>query len=218
MKRNEVFIIVGSILAALVLSKDRALSSIFKKPSVPFMPLENKTINFMENFPKLKTYEQFFPVIPNVQLYNIRDIEEKEKDSRLNYLQNELNQVQNYTQQQESQIVKNLRSPEFDRIAPKNWGGINLLEKFEKTFKHMKQVWSGEKGPLSSVSIFPDFNLRLTEENWRIINAQAKYEEAEKIVQTNIGKANEYAIRQQGDIDNINTEYQTRFGNLSRYG
>ena len=109
-------------------------------------------------------------------------------------------------------------SSAFAQIAPKNWGGINLLEKFEKTFKHMKQVWSGEKGPLSSVSIFPDFNLRLTEENWRIINAQAKYEEAEKIVQTNIGKANEYAIRQQGDIDNINTEYQTRFGNLSRYG
>tara|TARA_R110000824_G_scaffold304497_2_gene492298 strand:- start:1174 stop:1791 length:618 start_codon:yes stop_codon:yes gene_type:complete len=205
MKRNEVFIIVGSILAALVLSKDRALSSIFKKPSVPFMPLENKTINFMENFPKLKTYEQFFPVIPNVQLYNIRDIEEKEKDSRLNYLQNELNQVQNYTQQQESQIVKNLRSPEFDRIAPKNWGGINLLEKFDREANR-------------NVSLFPDFRLFYSRENRNIILDQAKKEISQLNIEQNIARATEYSNRQQTDIDSINEEYQTRFGGLLRYG
>ena len=54
MKINEALIIGGALLAALVLSKGEDFSSsinrFFKKPSIPFMPLENKTINFIENF------------------------------------------------------------------------------------------------------------------------------------------------------------------------
>jgi hypothetical protein len=216
MKYNETLLIGLALVAALVFSKSGSASSIFKKSSVPFLPLENKTISFMENFPYLEKFKQIFPIKEtNVQLYNIQDIEQKQKNERINYLQNEQKMVQQYIGSQKNPYSPNAA---FGKIAPKNWGGINLLEKFEKTFKHMKKVWSGEKGPLSGVSVFPDFRLFLNEENYNIIKSQAKYEEAEKIVQTNIGKANEYAIRQQGDIDNINTEYQTRFGNLSRYG
>ena len=152
MKINEALIIGGALLAALVLSKGQDFSSsinrFFKKPSVPFMPLENKTINFIENFPQVRTFDAPAYSIKqtNVQLDNIMNIEEKQKDSRLNYLQNELNQVQNYTEQQESQIIKNLRSPEFDRISPQNWSGINLLEKFDR-----------DSFNSNAASLFPDF-------------------------------------------------------------
>ena len=211
MKINEALIIGGALLAALVLSKGQDFSSsinrFFKKPSIPFMPLENKTINFIENFPQVRTFDAPAYSIKqtNVQLDNIMNIEEKQKDSRLNYLQNELNQVQNYTEQQESQIIKNLRSPEFDRIAPKNWNGINLLEKFDR-----------DGNP--AVSLFPDFRLLYTRENRDIILNQAQKEIAQQNIQQNIARATEYSNRQQTDIDAINEEYQTRFGGLLRYG
>jgi len=86
-------------------------------------------------------------------------------------------------------------------------GGFN-------TFGQLSKTWTGEKGPLSGVSIFPDFQLNLTPSNRGIIVQQAQFETA----QGNIGKANEMIIRQQGEIDRLNEEYQTRFGGLSRYG
>ena len=210
MKLNEALLIGGALLAALVLSKGGAVSSIFKKSSVPFMPLENKTIAFIENIPQVKTFEQFFPVKEtNVQLKNIINIEEKENQQRVGYLQNELDSVQGYVSRQVNTAPK-----EFAKIAPPNISGINLLNKFDGMLKYYSQVWSGEKGPISGLSVFPDFKLLLTQSNRNIIADQAQYE----TTQTNIAKAKEYAIRQQGDIDNLNAEYQTRFGSLSRYG
>ena len=210
MKLNEALLIGGALLAALVLSKGGAVSSIFKKSSVPFMPLENKTISFIENIPQVKTFEQFFPVKEtNVQLQNIINIEEKKNEQRVGYLQNELDSVQGYVSRQVNTAPK-----EFAKIAPPNISGINLLNKFDGMLKYYSQVWSGEKGPISGLSVFPDFKLLLTQSNRNIIADQAQYE----TTQTNIAKANEYAIRQQGDIDNLNAEYQTRFGSLSRYG
>ena len=95
MKYNETLLIVLAFVAALVFSKGGGISSIFKKSSVPFMPLENKTISFMENFPFLETFKQFFPVKQtNVQLFNIRDIEEKQKNERIDYLKNEQKLIQ----------------------------------------------------------------------------------------------------------------------------
>lgn len=213
MKINEALIIGGALLAALVLSKGQDFSSsinrFFKKPSVPFMPLENKTINFIESFPQIETFDAPpYSIRQTIgQLDNIMNIEEKQKDSRLNYLQNELNKVQNYTQQQESQIIKNLRSPEFDRIAPQNWSGINLLEKFDR------DSFNSRTG-----SLFPDFELKNTRENRDIILAQAQREILQQPIEQNIARATEYSNRQQADIDAINEEYQTRFGGLLRYG
>jgi len=219
MKLNEVLVIAGSLLAALVLSKGGSVSSIFKKSSVPFMPLENKTISFIENFPQIETYKQFFPVKEtNVQLQNIMNIEKKENMQRNTYLQNELDKVQEYIGSQKSEIgnyenqLGKSRLDQFDKIAPSNWGGISLLRKFDR-----------DSDPYRS--LFPDFRLLYTQENRDIILQQAQYENKQNnirtnigILETNVGKANEYATRQQSDIDNLNEEYQTRFGGLSRYG
>ena len=219
MKLNEVLLIAGSLLAALVLSKGGSVSSIFKKSSVPFMPLENKTISFIENFPQLETFKQFFPVKEtNVQLKNIMNIEKKENMQRNTYLQNEMDKVQQYIGSQKSEIgnyqnqLGKSRLDQFDKIAPSNWGGIDLLKKFDR-----------DSDPYRS--LFPDFRLLYTQQNRNIILQQANYENQQNniqsnigILETNIGKANEYAKRQQSDIDNLNEEYQTRFGSLSRYG
>ena len=219
MKLNEVLLIAGSLLAALVLSKGGSVSSIFKKSPVPFMPLENKTISFIENFPQLETFEQFFPVKEtNVQLKNIMNIEKKENMQRNTYLQNEMDKVQQYIGSQKSEIgnyqnqLGKSRLDQFDKIAPSNWGGIDLLKKFDR-----------DSDPYRS--LFPDFRLLYTQQNRNIILQQANYENQQNniqsnigILETNIGKANEYAKRQQSDIDNLNEEYQTRFGSLSRYG
>ena len=63
-------------------------------------------------------------------------------------------------------------------------------------------------------SVFPDFKLIANQKNYGIIQQQAQYE----IAQGNIAKASEMVQRQQGEIDRLNEEYQTRFGSLSRYG
>ena len=219
MKLNEVLIIAGSLLAALVISKGGSVSSIFKKSAVPFLPLENKTISFMENFPKIETFQQFFPVKEtNVQLKNIMNIEEKENMQRNTYLQNEMDKVKQYISGQENQIenYQNMINPKvtkaFSNIAPSNWNGLNLIRKFDK-----------DGAP--NRSLFPDFRLLYTKENRDIILDQAKYENQQNnilsnigILEKNVGKANEYATRQKNNIDNLNKEYQTRFGSLSRYG
>lgn len=210
MKLNETLLIGLALVAALVFSKSGSASSIFKKSSVPFLPLENKTISFMENFPYLEKFKQIFPVKEtNVQLanvskmiYNYRDIAEKQKDERLSYLQNEQKMVQEYIGTQTNPYTPNLA---FTQIAPDNWSGRNLLKKFDR---------DGDPNR----SLFPDFYLGYTKQNRDIIAQQAQYETAEKDRLKNIEKANAYLLRQQGDIDNLNDEYQTRFGSLSRYG
>ena len=98
-----------------------------------------------------------------------------------------------------------MRSPEFDRIAPKNWGGINLLEKFDREANR-------------NVSLFPDFRLFYSRENRNIILDQAKKEISQLNIEQNIARATEYSNRQQTDIDSINEECQTRFGGLLRHG
>jgi hypothetical protein len=123
------------------------------------------------------------------------------------YIGSQKSEIGNY----QNQLGKS-RLDQFDKIAPSNWGGIDLLKKFDR-----------DSDPYRS--LFPDFRLLYTQQNRNIILQQANYENQQNniqsnigILETNIGKANEYAKRQQSDIDNLNEEYQTRFGSLSRYG
>ena len=198
MKLNEVLLIGGALLAALVLSKGGAVSSIFKKSSVPFMPLENKTISFIENIPQLETFKQFFPVKEtNVQLKNIMNIEEKENIQRIGYLQNELDQTQRYISDQEKIINKRYgRGQAGAFLYPSDVQ--NIQNKY---------------GTITNKNTIQYF------ENNPEIRTQGLFNQYEKLIaRRNVGKANEYATRQQGEIDLINEEYQTRFGSLSRYG
>jgi len=213
MKSNEILILGGTILAALVLFKGRASSSI--SGSIPFIaPFSNllgkaeaKAINqFGSNIQTLQSVKESNLGIAQ----SILDLERNTADVKISQIQTELDKVQGYIGSQQ----KFSASQAFTTIAPQGFTAQGLLGKFDSVFNSMSKLWTGEKGPLSGVSIFPDFKLNLTPGNRGIIAQQAQFETA----QQNIGKANEMVQRQQGEIDRLNEEYQTRFGSLSRYG
>ena len=199
MKLNEVLVIAGSLLAALVLSKGGSVSSIFKKSSVPFMPLENKTISFIENLPQLETFKQFFPVKEtNVQLKNIINIEKKENIQRTGYLQNELDQTQKYISDQYK-----IANPVYSR-------GQNPAFVYTDDIQNIKNQY-GKVTDENLIQYYENFSktqpLNFRENMYNIL-----------IAKRNISKAEIYQEKQQAGINLINEEYQTRFGGLSRYG
>jgi hypothetical protein len=205
MKINEILLIGGALLAALVLSKGRAASSVLQNITLPLLPDQNQ--NQKEITTIIVKPPQYTKIDITEQLRNISSLE---LEKNLTPLQNQINESQKYISTQE----KFKPNPQFTNISPINWSAKDLLGKFDSTFDYYSKVWTGEKGPLSGISIFPDFNLSLSQGNRSIISNQLQYETA----QENIGKANEMITRQQGEIDLINEEYQTRFGGLSRYG
>ena len=192
MKINEALIIGGALLATLVLSKGRAASSVLQNAAIPLLSNENQ--NQKEIRTVIVKPPQFTRIDITEQLRNISSLE---LEKNLTPLQNQINETRNYISSQQKYMPPN----NFSEIAPPNWTGINLLEKFDR-----------DSDP--NRSLFPDFRLLYTQENRNIIAQQAQYENT----QSNIGKAKEYATRQQGKIDLLIEEYQTRFGGLSRYG
>ena len=192
MKINEILLIGGALLATLVLSKGRAASSVLQNVTLPLLSDQNQ--NQKEITTVIVKPPQFTRIDITEQLRNISSLE---LEKNLTPLQNQINETRNYISSQQKYMPPN----NFSEIAPPNWTGINLLEKFDR-----------DSDP--NRSLFPDFRLLYTQENRNIIAQQAQYENT----QSNIGKAKEYATRQQGKIDLLIEEYQTRFGGLSRYG
>ncbi len=213
MKSNEVFILGGALLAAILLFKGQAASS--TSGSVPFISpflgmlgkAETKAIQTLgSNIETLQSVKE-----SNLRIaQNILDQERSLADVRISQQQTELDKTQGYIGSQQ----KIGASAGFASLAPNQWSAKNLLSKFDRTFSQLSKVWTGEKGQLSEVSVFPDVKLFLTQSNRDIIAQQASYE----IAQESIGKATEMVLRQQGEIDRLNEEYQTRFGGISRYG
>jgi len=202
MKSNEVFILGGALLAAIVLFKGQAASS--TSGSVPFISpflgmlgkAETKAIQTLgSNIETLQSVKQSNLGIAQ----NILDQERSLADVRISQQQTELDKTQGYIGSQQ----KIGASAGFASLAPKGeWqkqAGA-LLRKFS----------TAQAGG----SLFPDFKLIANQENYGIVQQQAQYE----IAQGNIAKASEMVQRQQGEIDRLNEEYQTRFGSLSRYG
>ena len=198
MKLNETLLIGLALVAALVFSKSGAASSIFKKSSLPLLPLEN------QNQSKITTVIVTPPQFTRIDITDqLRNVSSFELQKNIAPYQTEINKAQNYISSNQSN--PSAPDPNFLKIAPLNWSGIRLLKKFES---------DGRSGS----SLFPDFNLSYNRENYNIIKNQAQTETAANIRSENIEKANAYVLRQQGEIDLINEEYQTRFGGLSRYG
>jgi len=199
MKSNEVFILGGALLAAIVLFKGQAASS--TSGSVPFISpflgmlgkAETKAIDTLgSNIETLQSVKESNLGIAQ----SILDLERSTADVKISQIQTELDKTQGYIGSQQRIGA----SAGFSDIRPETWDAQSLLRKFSQT-------GSGQ-------SLFPDFRLIANQENYGIIQQQAQYE----IAQGNIAKASEMVQRQQGEIDRLNEEYQTRFGSLSRYG
>ena len=202
MKSNEIFIIGGAIFAAILLFKGQASSS--ASGSVPFISpflgmlgkAETKAIQTLgSNIETLQSVKESNLGIAQ----SILDQERSLADVRISQQQTELDKTQGYISQQQ----KIGASAGFASLAPKGeWQNAAqaLLRKFS----------TAQAGG----SLFPDFRLIANQKNYGIVQQQAQYE----IAQGNIAKASEMVQRQQGEIDRLNEEYQTRFGSLSRYG
>jgi hypothetical protein len=166
------------------------------------MPLENKTISFIENLPQLETFKQFFPVKEtNVQLKNIMNIEKKENIQRVSYLQNELDQTQKYISDQYK-----IANPVYSR-------GQNPAFVYTDDIQNILNL-------RSSYGKVTDENLIQYYENYsktQPLNFREKMYNI-LIAKRNISKAEIYQEKQEAGINLINEEYQTRFGGLSRYG
>jgi len=202
MKRNEIFIIGGAILAAILLFKGQATSSV--SGSIPFINPFSNLLGKAEA-KALQTLGSNIETLQSVKQSNlgiaqsILDLERSTADVKISQQQTELDKVQGYIGSQQ----KFAASGAFASLAPKGeWQNAAraLLSRITNTN--------------AGQSVFPDFRLIANQENYGIVAQQARFETA----QGNIAKASEFAIRQQGEIDRLNEEYQTRFGGLSRYG
>ncbi len=206
---NETLLVGISLLAALVLSKGR--ESFSSLPNVPFIdPFTNLLSKAQAQ--AIEKQETNIGTLENIRQSNLEiaqdilDYEKNISNVKINQLQTELDKTQSFiSQQQKVPAGSTLGLPGT---------GQSLLKKFNDSFNYYSKVWTGEKGSLNTVSIFPDVYIPLNQSTRAAFAQQAAFETA----QQNIAKANELVFRQQGEIDRLQEEYQTRYGNLSRYG
>jgi len=206
---NETLIVGISLLAALVLSKGReSVSSLSNIPFInPFTDLISKA-----QAQAIEKQETNIGTLENIRQSNlgiaqdILDYEKNISNVKINQLQTELDKTQSFISQQQ-------KVPAGSTLGLSGTGQ-SLLKKFNDTFNYYSKVWTGEKGPLNQVSIYPDVYIPLNQSTRAAFAQQAEFEKAQERIAT----ANELVFRQQGEIDRLQEEYQTRYGNLSRYG
>ena len=143
---------------------------------------------------------------------SILDYEKNLSDLDVSKIQNELGKTQSFISQQQKIQPANLSGNvayllKPNKIGGANWTAQNLLAKFNSMINYNARV-----GLPFGASIFPD--LHIGGESGSMIQAAARYEKA----QQNIQAASQLVLRQHGEIDRLQDEYQTRFGSLSRYG
>ena len=199
-KLNEALLVGISLLAALVLSKSRG-----SMPSLSNIPFINPFTDLLSKAQAqaIEKQESNIGTLENIRQSNlgiaqdILDYEKNISNVKINQLQTELDKTQSFISQQ--QKIPYGAPPSYLPTAK----GSVLVSKFDSMFAYNP-----------SGSIWSDINIPLTPEVRAGFVRQANYEMA----QQNIAKANELIFRQQGEIDRLQEEYQTRYGNLSRYG
>lgn len=206
---NEALLVGISLLAALVLSKGRGSA-----PSLSNVAFIDPFTNLLSEAQAqaIEKQESNIGTLENIRQSNlgiaqdILDYEKNISNVKINQLQTELDKTQSFISQQQ-------KIPRGSTLGLKGTGQ-QLLDRFNSSLKYYSRVWSGEKGPLDQVSLYPDVYIPLNESTRAAFAQQAEFEKA----QERIASANELVFRQQGEIDRLQEEYQTRYGNLSRYG
>jgi len=212
MKLNEILLIGGALLAALVLSKNGKLSS--KNTNIPFINPFTDLLSKAQA-QAIEKQESNIGTLENIKSSNlgiaqdILDYERNISDVKIFQVQTELDKTQSFISQEQKYQPSSWWSKSGLKGAAQSY-----LNKFDKEFAFYQTAWTGEKGPLSQKSLFPDVYIPFSQATRAGFAQQARYESA----QENIAKSNQFAIRQQGEIDRLQEEYQTRFGGISRYG
>ena len=209
MKLNEILLIGGALVAALVLSKGRGLSS--SSAGLPFInpftdlltKVQAQTVQKLDtNIGTLESVRQSNLGIAQ----SILDYERSIKDVNISQINTELDKTQSYISQQQKIGAPSLTS-QLKKLFGYGWTSQNLLNKFNTQTAYNQRV-----GRSADASIFPD--IYVSNSSRGLVAAQLQYDTA----QQNIKTANALVVRQSGEIDRLQEEYQTRYGNLSRYG
>jgi len=209
MKLNEILLIGGALVAALVLSKGRGLSS-----STAELPFINPFTNLLtkveaQTVQKLDTNIGTLESVRQSNLgiaQSILDYERSIKDVNISQINTELDKTQSFISQQQKIGAPSLTS-ELKKLFGSGWTSQNLLNKFNTQTAYNQRV-----GRPADASLFPD--VYISNSSRGLVAAQLQYDTA----QENIKTANALVVRQSGEIDRLQEEYQTRYGNLSRYG
>ena len=225
MKLNEALLIGGALLAALVLSKGGAASSNVKafsgKSAIPVLPIEDKTPMFqipkIQTFlqkiklPDLKIFPQFFPVTnTNVQLNQVLDIEKEEKDQRVSYLQDELDQTRSYITTQ--RLIGDI--DQYGKELPlKRYGNTGFLYKSDQ--QNISNITGKKLYDYTDKDVINYYENFVKSEN---VTSGLTGQYTKLIARRNVSIGELYADKQQEGINLVEQEYQTRFGGLSRYG
>ena len=225
MKLNEALLIGGALLAALVLSKSGAASSNVEpfsgKSAVPVLPVEDKTPMFqipkIQTFlqkiklPDLKIFPQFFPVTnTNVQLNQVLDIEKEEKDQRVSYLQDELDQTRSYITTQ--RLIGDI--DQYGKELPlKRYGNTGFLYKSDQ--QNISNITGKKLYDYTDKDVINYYENFVKSEN---VTSGLTSQYTKLIARRNVSIGELYADKQQEGINLVEQEYQTRFGGLSRYG
>ena len=208
-KFNETLLFGISLLAALVLSKGSSILP--QSNSISFINPYTSQLSEAQA-QAIQKGESNIETLQSIKESNlgiaqdILDYERNIANTKIDYLQTELSKTQSFISQQQKIPAGNT----FGLSA----SGESLVKKFKDSFNYYSRVWTGEKGSLEQVSIYPDVYIPLNQSTFAGFAQQAEYEKA----QQRISEANQLIFRQQTEIDRLEEEYQTRFGGLSRYG
>ena len=204
-KLNEALLVGISLLAALVFSKGREST-----PSVPTLSFVNPFANLLDQaqVQAIEQQESNIATLENIResnlgiAKNILDYEKNISDVEINQLQTELGKTRSFISQQQRNIQTTTGLTKDQSYWANQLGGLkNYAESILRGFATTQNV-SGR-------------NVR----DLRYLDSPALRQSYTNLIsQENIAKANEFIFRQQGEIDRLQEEYQTRYGNLSRYG
>jgi len=127
--------------------------------------------------------------LQNIQ-QEILDYEKNISNIKINQLQTELDKTQSFISQQQR----------FTPANPNRNSTVRQAEYRDYFGSEMWQKWITQRGA--------------NQTDRDLVLQQAKFE----VAQERISQANQLIFRQQAEIDRLQEEYQTRYGNLSRYG
>lgn len=139
---------------------------------------------------------------------NILNVERQRADVNIDFIQSNLDEARSYVSEQQK-----VRGGNTFGLTNEKFSARALLNKWDSMFNYYSRVWTGEKGNLESLSVYPDVYLPLNQSTRAQIAQAARVQEA----QENIQKVQPFILSSEQKIIDLNAEYTNKYGDISRY-